>query len=596
MSAVKNVNNKMATLTEEDALLFAIMNNFTSGDVKSNVYAVFDKENGRRKDISYATDKELCMAYIKRSSKYLGADVAKNLFNIYASEAGKYVKYEDRKGKYTAVPDVPSRYSAFKDYQTKPVVQQQEIKSANRRIIIDNITHSPITEHIALRDADFNYYKQKGIINETTEQDIVTGTEYGKVLEETLKSLIVIGELDASSAPEFEKAMFQFSQQEVAVHSEEISGAQAQLEEEEKAQEEEGVVNPEVQQEAQQVLSEASSDAQFVEPVDAGAEGSSEGGEGMGAGAGSGASTVGGETLYEPSIPESDHPSLAGAGMLIQPEAMSAYGDPTIVPTVFGGEVGEDEMVVPSVYIQSVSGLTATDNIKHFQKEALSIYFGSSKNPVWDPTLLTDRIRTWKDKPEMYKKDVALRENRSIAKKYGDEFLLNGTLENGLYNDEKSSTKDILIENEEILQLFFCYKRNMAKGPRIPTAQMNVNQLMAFRNELAGKTVIKVPPEGGNALGEPKPPSQSVPTQPVPVDTNIQLPAPPLYEQWRNRKHAQDGLMNPVPNAVRVGPTQMTTFKGPLDPQISTFYGKIPSQYKLKTDLEKEKCKITYKE
>lgn len=579
------VNN----MTEETAVLFALANRkyFATTSTPTS-FKLPSRESGRMNEyqLSIPANRKLLLASIARAKNYIGVESASKLYNQVKTGVTPNMANIS-----SGVPE--AKYERLKDISSIPEAQLKNYK-------------------IYIEDAVFEYVKN--INPEQLKRSIDEAKLTGQFEEEDIRADLtesgdfliawdtfrLMESADATFGMESKEIMNEiggrlqgtdyFPTGEVVIdRSEEALQASTELSEEQKQQDTAGVVDPDVQQEAEGVITNVASDVPVIEPLDAGTIGSESSGASIppivfgdgGAGAGAGS-----EYLFPsppPTIVASETTSEGGAG--------EGAGVP---PSEVGSEVGieDNEISVPSVYIQSIGGLQQKDNIKHFQKEALSIYFGSSKSPAWDNTLLTDRIRRWKEMSDDYKKTTALRENRGLASIYGKEFLLSGNLENGLYTNEASPVKDVLIENEEILQLFQCYKRNLAKGARIPTATMNVNQLMQFRNELAGVPPPQPVPEGDNAL-TPTGTRVDMPTQPTPIDVNIPKPALPLFEQWRNRKHGHIGLRNPAPNSVVVAPTMQTEYKAPLDPQVSTYYGKIPSVYKIKSGTDKENaCKI----
>lgn len=124
----------------------------------------------------------------------------------------------------------------------------------------------------------------------------------------------------------------------------------------------------------------------------------------------------------------------------------------------------------------------------------LAIFFNSSSNPDWDPTILPNlqaELGTSVPIEELYKQTLG------IFDKFGPDLLIPA-----LKYTMSAGTSLVLKQYHEILQLYMCLQRNMALGKRVPSVGVSIGDLINFGNEIKpnGDLANSTATEGPEAL------------------------------------------------------------------------------------------------
>ena len=119
--------------------------------------------------------------------------------------------------------------------------------------------------------------------------------------------------------------------------------------------------------------------------------------------------------------------------------------------------------------------------------DAIGIYFGSSTNPKWDKSLLSDRNTRFSSISPEETKPFLLQQNRMIYEKYSIDLLIPK-----LVYDETSDPVDIQRENFEIIQLWS--KLKGVSKTQSDKVGIKLGDLMNFRSLLTDENKSSVNP------------------------------------------------------------------------------------------------------
>jgi hypothetical protein len=152
---------------------------------------------------------------------------------------------------------------------------------------------------------------------------------------------------------------------------------------------------------------------------------------------------------------------------------------PPTEPDVLPKENPDDLLLDPKSVISGpkVSDIyTSKTNI--VQNNAISLFFGSDVN--WDDELFASRGEYFNKIGQERAIEIALKENKMLIEKFGVDIFV--------YDLVHTSGQNVLLENRDLVQLYFSLKRNMSKGTRISTVGIPLGALSAFRNKLSGSS------------------------------------------------------------------------------------------------------------
>ncbi len=171
----------------------------------------------------------------------------------------------------------------------------------------------------------------------------------------------------------------------------------------------------------------------------------------------------------------------------------------------------------------------AMEHPPKYHKYSIKIYLGSDTLPRYDPELEKNIYSGGLSKEEI------IQNINNIIVKYGADLFISGT--------RKSDTLD---ELHELTQLQFCLMRNLATGPRVPTASMPISELANFYNKLQGPAQVeeRVPEE--QVQGELEEPQEQLQVQQTP-NQSFQVQLTPnqafekVVEEYRTSEYKSDG-------------------------------------------------------
>jgi hypothetical protein len=232
----------------------------------------------------------------------------------------------------------------------------------------------------------------------------------------------------------------------------------------------------------------------------------------------------------------------------------SGRGDFSPEPSEIGGSFGSSSVPQPNQEINPPvpsQGPNATDfavpevkdeHAPKYHLDSILFYFGSKTKPDWDFELQENVFNSKLTHVEI------VRNIDAIIKNYGSILFV--------YENKSSS----LAEFHELIQLQFCYIRNLSRGSRTKMAMVPISSLTNFANKLNGPTEVRndfvQPLEGADSVSQADQGNQ-VGTMPQPEQLGNQVQIPVLQnkvvEAYRNRPYGLYGkpVTNPIVNDIR---------------------------------------------
>ena len=220
-------------------------------------------------------------------------------------------------------------------------------------------------------------------------------------------------------------------------------------------------------------------------------------------------------------------------------------------------------------------------NKKPIHVDALGLFFGSATKPDWDTTLFQERKERFKSMKLETIATELYEQSKLIVDKFGPDILVKE-----LVYDLDEDPKTVIRENLEVVQLYFSMKRGMAKGPRVPSAKVRVEDLV----KLMGSTTLE---DGPPAHTPTQSASRSSSTPSAPTDSKPDATQDQVQEKTLMEK-ALLGSAKPREERKYWGHENLDIAKsirvsdrthGPLRPQVGA-YAQRSAQRKFFADVK----------